>query len=284
MTNKNNCYICESKKIEPYKEVDSFLVYRCRDCKFLWVKDIDRQKIVSFYNQSYFYNDSKIGYKNYLADEKNHRKNARGIINTVSRIKDLTGSRILDLGCAYGFLLDEAKKIKKCEAYGIEINNDAYEYAKNNLLLKVTNCELDSCNFEPDFFDAVFLIGTLEHLVFPKETLAIIHDILKPDGLLVITTIDTRGLFPLYSIKPPEHLYYFNHNNLLTLLDNLGYKGLLNKTYFVSYQAHDLCHRIGEFLSLPVFRFIPDKFKNLLNFPVKIPTNEIIVIATKKGL
>lgn len=192
------CYICGSKKIVPHKEVNGFIVYRCKDCKLLWTVDIDKQKITSFYNQSYFNNKSKMGYKNYLADEKNFRKNARGLINTVNKIKDLSKLRILDVGCAYGFLLDEARNIKQCDTYGIEISHDAYTYAKNTLSLNVTDSELDSHNYEPNYFDLIFLIGTIEHLISPKETLAVIHNILKPGGLLVITTIDTTGLFPLY--------------------------------------------------------------------------------------
>lgn len=279
------CCICESQKIRFYKKAHDFFIYKCEECKLLWIKGIANQDIASFYGQSYFESDSLIGYKNYLADEKNHRKNARTIIKEVSKIKDLTNLRILDLGCAFGFLLDEAKKTKNCAIYGIEISQYAYEYTKKYLGANIYNCEITSCHFEPNFFDVVFLIGTVEHLISPKDVLNNLGKTLKPGGLLVITTLDTNGLIPLYSLKVPEHPFYFNHNNLSLLLSKLGYKTVLRKTYFANYHLYDLFHRLDEFLSLRFlgsFSWLTEKI--FPNFSVKIPTNEMIIIARKDSI
>lgn len=282
MDKTGRCYICESKKIRFYKEVNGFFIYKCEECKLLWIKGITNQDIASFYGQSYFESDSIIGYKNYLADEENHRKNARALIKEVSKITDLTNSLILDLGCAFGFFLDEARKLKNCNIYGIEISQYAHEHARKYLGPNIYNCEIASCHFEPNFFDAVFLIGTIEHLISPKDVLNNINRILKPGGLLVITTLDTNGLIPLYSLKVPEHPFYFNHNNLPLLLSNLGYKTILRKTYFANYHLYDLFHRLDEFLSLPLFSYISGVIEKFFpNFSVKTPTNEMIVIARK---
>lgn len=279
------CDICGLKTGYFHKNINGFDIYECKECKLLWVEEITQQKIISFYNSTYFNNNSKMGYKDYLGDEKNHRKNARNIISTVNKIKDLTKLQILDVGCAYGFLLDEAKKIKQCETYGVEISNYACEYARDRLGVNVFNCELDHCDFDSNFFDVVFLIGTIEHLISPKKTLEIIHNILKPYGLIVITTLDTDGLIPICAIKPPEHLFYFNHDNLLILLNNLGYKKLLRRTYFVNYCLHDIFHRISEFLSFSFFGFISEKIKKSFpNLSVTIPSNEMIVVAKKVEL
>lgn len=282
---KNNikvaeCYICKSNKIKFYKNVNGFVINKCFKCGLLWVKEINKNVIFSFYNQKYFNNGKKMGYKNYLVDEKNHRKNAQNIFRIVDKIKDLTKLKILDIGCAFGFLLDEARRLKECEAYGIELSEFAYQYASKRLGLKVSNCDFDELNFEPNFFDAVFLVGTIEHLVFPKETLGHINQILKPQGLLVVTTIDTKGLIPLYSLKPPEHLFYFNHKNLSLLLEESGFKCLVKKGYFVNYHLHDLLYRLGEFLSFSFLSHISKLFEKF-NISMKIPTNEMIVIAEK---
>lgn len=280
--NAIRCYICRSDKVELYKQANGFAVSKCNGCGLLWVDNADPKGIAAFYNQQYFNKKSKMGYKNYLADEKNHRKNARNILRTVNNTKDLTELRILDIGCAFGFLLDESRKLKHCDVYGVELSSYAYGYGKNKLGLNISNCEFSSANFASEFFDVVFLIGTIEHLVYPKESLNNIYRILRPDGLLVITTIDTKGMIPLYSIKPPEHIFYFNHNNLSLLLKEMNFETLVNKLYFVNYRLGDLIYRLGEFLSLSFFDHL-SKFvgKAFGETSVKIPTNEIIIIAKK---
>jgi 2-polyprenyl-3-methyl-5-hydroxy-6-metoxy-1,4-benzoquinol methylase len=280
---ETTCYICENSPVRLYKSAGDYDVYKCDKCKLKWVKGEDYSKeIRALYNEDYFSGDSKMGYKDYLADEDNHRRNAHNIIKAVSAVKNIDKLRVLDVGCAFGFLLDECRKLKECNAYGVEISQHAYGHAKK-LGLNVINAGFDLSHFESDFFDIVFLIGTIEHLISPREVLEGINRILKPEeGLLVITTIDASGVLPLYSIKPPEHLFYFNHNNLMTLLGKLGFKGISRKTHFVNYYLYDLFHRLKEFSGLSPFGYLAEFSKKY--FPTTrliIPTNEMIVIAKK---
>lgn len=279
------CYICESLKTNTFlKELNgvSWPIIKCKECRLIWVED-NNNDILSLYDRSYFYSKApKIGYANYLADEKNHRLNARDILKEVDKRIDLTKKRILDIGSAFGFLLDEARMTKLCDTYGVETSNYACEYAKEKLGLNVIQGELEQSRFDIDFFDVVFMIGTIEHLVSPKSALEHIRRILKPDGLIVITTVDTNGLIPLYSIKPPEHLFYFNHENITLLLEKKGYKIFVCEPYFVKYNLNDLLKRISEFTSLSVFASLSRiAKKSLPSFSLKIPTNEMLIIAKK---
>lgn len=275
------CYICNSSKVKSYSEVNGFVVAKCHACGLLWVININKNDVESFYNGSYFNNESKIGYRNYLNDEENHRENAKRILGIVNRIKDLGNLKILDIGCAFGFLLDEARSLGTCDAYGIEISRYAREYAAKKLGLTNIDEDDEMRNAKSDFFDVVFLIGTLEHLVSPKKTLRNITRVLKQGGVLVITTIDTKGIVPLYSIKPPEHIFYFNHNNIISLLNEAGFKIILKKPYFVRYYLHDLFYRLGEFLSVPFLNHLSKIMHKFMNISVTIPTNEMILIVEK---
>jgi 2-polyprenyl-3-methyl-5-hydroxy-6-metoxy-1,4-benzoquinol methylase len=282
MEKGRNCYVCGSEMVAFHKEANGFRVFRCESCDLLWVDGVTEQDVDAFYNRIYYESDLQMGYKNYLADGKNHRSNARALIKTVDKIRDLTGLRVLDVGCAHGFLLDEARKLKQCDVSGIEISGHACGYAKDVLGLSVLNCRLRDCDLYSGLFDVAFLIGTVEHLISPKAEIRHIHRILKPDGLLVLTTTDTKGLLPFYAIKPPEHLFYFNHGNLLRLLEDSGYKVLLRKTYFANYHVHDLFYRMGKFSSIKLFELISRQIKKLFpTLSVRIPTNEMIVIAKK---
>lgn len=281
-----NCYICNSEDVYRYKQVNGYSIYKCNLCSLFWVSDsIDVNKLDSFYNHDYYRKHYKMrmGYTNYLGGEENHRRNAKNLIKIIEKIGDINKMRVLDVGCACGFYLDELRKSRECEIYGVEHSEWARKYAVQNLQLHLFDHEkLDSSYFEYDYFDIVFLIGTIEHLVNPREMLVEIHRILKPSGLLVITTLDTKGIIQLFHLKPPEHLFYFNHNNLPLLLNQMGYKSIVNRPYFCSYFVYEVFNILVGFPALaflkPIarcfFRFFP-------RISFKFLTNEMLVIARK---
>ncbi|GEM_PF-1974464 len=281
---KTHCYICRAPVAGPNAKSGDFSVNRCSACGLIWVEGVSEEIIRAFYGQKYFNNaGSQMGYKDYITDEKNHRRNARSILYAAGKIKDLRNATVLDIGCAFGFLLDEAKKAGINGLYGVEVSSYAGGYAKDKLGLKNITTDIMLENFESDIFDAVFIVGTIEHLISPREVLNSIGRVLKEGGILVITTIDTKGMIPLYSIKPPEHIFYFNHNNLSLLLEEAGLEPLSRKAYHVSYYLHDLIYRLGEFLSMPFMKNISSIFNRCFTFPVRIPTNEMIIIAKKSA-
>ncbi|MCX5785053.1 MAG: class I SAM-dependent methyltransferase [Elusimicrobia bacterium] len=276
-----NCYVCGSDKVGFLKNVDVFAAYRCRNCGLIWIGDVKKEKLENFYNEKYYNNSTKIGYQNYLADEINHRANAVNLLETVSKTIKLKGLKILDVGCAHGFLLDEARK-RECEVFGVELSKCAYEYAKNKLKLNVFNSELNYDLFAADYFDVVFLVGTIEHLRDPDAVIDKIKRIIKKNGLLVITTINTGGLLPLFSIKPPEHLFYFNKENLLFMLGKYGFKETYSSAHYSNYFLYDIFHRLKEFTSLNIFQIGSGFFKkNHPRLRFKIPTNEMLLIVKK---
>lgn len=276
------CYICKARTARLKARPNNFFVNKCSVCGLISAEGINQEAVKSFYDKRYFSSDnSNMGYKNYIADEANHRKNARHILRETDKIASLGNARVLDIGCAFGFLLDEAKKFNVNGLYGVEISGPAREYAHDTLGLENIAANDTLQNFESNYFNAVFMIGTIEHLTHPKEMMVNVNRILKRGGLITITTVDTKGMIPLYSIKPPEHIFYFNHANLSLFLKESGFEQLVNKTYWASYAFHDLLYRLGEFLSMPFIRGISGFFKKNASFSVKIPTNEMFVIARK---
>ncbi|MCP4130484.1 MAG: class I SAM-dependent methyltransferase [bacterium] len=278
------CYTCNSSNIIQYEIVEGYDILKCNDCNLKWVaNELDPEFIKSFYDEKYYNSSTKIGYQDYLKDEKIHRKNAKNILKHIKKYLDSEDKKLLDIGCAHGFFLDEVRKDCKCKVYGTELSSYSFNYAKNILGLNVLQCDIDENVFEEEFFDVILLIGTIEHLTSPKVMLENIHRILKKGGLLVITTIDTNGLLPLYSLKPPEHLFYFSHGNLSLLLDKHGFEKILRKNYFVNYFLHDLFHRLYEFAKINIFKSFSKIIKKKTpEFSILIPTNEMIFIAKKK--
>ncbi len=279
-----NCYICESERVFLLKNLNQFCVYKCKHCGLVWINDVSEEEIYSFYNHDYFNNNTDMGYKNYVLDEENHRKNFRKLIKQVMSVCSLQGKKIIEIGSAYGYLLDELRQINVDSVYGVEFNVEAYNYSKNILLLDVENGDLKDSSFKTMKFDVVFLVGVIEHLTSPRDTLIEIKKILNPGGVLLITTINTNGWVPIYKIKPPEHLFYFNKRNLSLLLNELGFEVLKVRTYFVNYRLHDIFRRVGVVTSKDIFYKISEYLERKIpNLSFSIPSPEMIMIAKLNG-
>ena len=98
--------------------------------------------------------------------------------------------KILDVGCGDGnfsVVLREACHAK--EVHGLEVTSTGVESAKKNGVLAV-QLDLDRSNFPypENLFDAVFAGEVIEHLYDPDRFLGEIFRVLKPGGILVLTT------------------------------------------------------------------------------------------------
>ena len=86
---------------------------------------------------------------------------------TIERIAALVpaGSRVLDLGCGDGALLDFLRREKGCTGYGVEID-DANVLACVKRGVDVIQLNLDEglTMFEDGSFDVVLQVDTLQHL------------------------------------------------------------------------------------------------------------------------
>jgi methionine biosynthesis protein MetW len=75
------------------------------------------------------------------------------------------GSRVLDLGCGDGALLDHLQRERGCTGYGIEIDDEnVIACVKRNVDVIQLNLDQGLSIFEDDSFDVVLQIDTLQHL------------------------------------------------------------------------------------------------------------------------
>ncbi|HVU82480.1 MAG TPA: methionine biosynthesis protein MetW [Ramlibacter sp.] len=75
------------------------------------------------------------------------------------------GSRVLDLGCGDGALLDLLQRERGCSGYGIEIDDaNLLACVKRGVNVIQLNLEEGLSMFDNDSFDVVLQIDTLQHL------------------------------------------------------------------------------------------------------------------------
>jgi len=197
----------------------------------------------------------------YLQQEAGLRQSADLILKHLKKINKK--GRILDVGCATGFLLDQAHK-EGWEVYGLEPSAWAVDYARNTLQLpNITQGSLKDANYPANFFDAVIFKDVIEHLTDPKESLEQIRRVLKPSGVICCNTPDVDSwaskvfASKWWGIKQ-AHLYYFNKISLSALFEATGFMPLTIRSHARTYTVNYWADKLASYV--PAFSFIRSWF------------------------
>lgn len=199
------------------------------------------------------------------------------------------GARVLDIGCATGFLLGLAVE-RGFDAWGIDLNSYAVEQCRKVVPSSHVHCGvLADHPFEDTQFDAIFMVDFIEHVRDPEEELTGVAERLRADGLAVISTPRTDSLthtltrrgWPQYK---EEHLNYFSLPGMTSLLGRCGFEVVLarptRKTVTLNY-AHRVMEAYPEPFTTPAFRALwwALPFLREVRFPAQL--GEMTVVARK---
>jgi methionine biosynthesis protein MetW len=153
-------------------------------------------------------------------------------------------SRVLEIGCATGFMSEYLRKIKNCYVLGVECDTEMAKLAATrcDILMqgkiddKAFQNKIDAVVKEKGQFDIVFMSQVIEHIAFPNEVLVKIKDWLTDNGSLVISLPNVahwrsrlRLLFGVweyekYGLFDNTHLRFFTIPGFRRDLENAGYK------------------------------------------------------------
>jgi len=229
-------------------------ILKCNGCGLIFA---EQDKNLRYYADKYI----TMVDKEYVKEEKGRRRASIKILEKIEKVKK--GGKLLDIGCANGFFLDEARR-RGWEVDGIEVSSWAVEYARKKLNLNVREGFIEKELFPDDFFDVIVMLDVLEHLPDPKSVLIEARRILKGDGILYISTPNISSLVSKilrakwWGINK-FHLYYFSKHTFEKMLDACGFKvkgysphiRIFSFNYWVSrIRAHSrLFYRIFDFIS-----------------------------------
>jgi ubiquinone biosynthesis O-methyltransferase len=125
-------------------------------------------------------------------------------------IKSDPSGKILDIGCGSGHgsahLADKFLKV-----IGVDISEEALEYAKNNWQRDNVSFVVGdalSIPFEDNTFDAIAAFEVFEHLTDWEKFLTELRRVLKPNGIVYIST-PNKTLYSPGTTKPinPHHVF-----------------------------------------------------------------------------
>ena len=135
---------------------------------------------------------------------------------------------LLDVGCATGEFLAAAIP-KGWQVYGVETSPASAEAARTLTGGQIHTGTLDTAPFQEGTFDAVTMFDVIEHLQSPRAYMKRIASLLRPGGLLAISTPNIHSVaYRLLgrrweAVGPNDHLYYFSPRTLQRLLADQGF-------------------------------------------------------------
>ncbi len=147
-----------------------------------------------------------------------------------SRIRTDT-RRLLDIGCGYGFFLQEMKS-RGWHVEGIEVSRVGRQYTREKWDVRVYSEPLQQLDLCENAYDVITLFYVLEHVVDPLGLLLQVRRVLKPNGLVLVrwphSTPIVKILGPVSKkldlYHTPYHLYDFSPETIEKLLALCGFE------------------------------------------------------------
>jgi 2-polyprenyl-3-methyl-5-hydroxy-6-metoxy-1,4-benzoquinol methylase len=203
--------------------LNSCNILRCATCG-LGQAETPTFDPASYYTEKYFSGEQSDGYADYLAAEPVLRREFARTVAFIRQWRD--GGRLLEIGCAYGFFLHEAKKY--FDVSGIELVAEAAIYCQGSGL-SVSPGVVDDITLRRDAkVDVIVMLDVIEHLPDPRGTLVLLSRHLGPGGIIVITTGDFGSVAARLCgrywrlMTPPQHLWFFGRESIIRLAGSLG--------------------------------------------------------------
>jgi SAM-dependent methyltransferase len=221
------CDLCGSRSQTLLYEKNGWPVVRCGECGLVFVgREPSPEKLIALYDENYYEDPAEEGYAGYAAAEARKRHHDRSLLNELAKL--VTPGELIEIGCAYGFFLDEARQ-HGWRIQGLEPSSHAASEASRLLGIDISSRPFTELTLDPESVDAVAMWDVIEHLPNPRATLAKAAATLRPGGVIAISTGDigssaARLHGPDWSLMtPPWHQYYFSRKTLRRMLESTGF-------------------------------------------------------------
>ncbi len=257
-------------------------IYHCRDCGLARSKPpMGLGQIEDLYRD--------VEDPEYFASEGERRAAFRAALARIEGLGLASFSRqrkILEIGSSVGLFLDEARRAG-WDAVGIEPSRWAAESARARGL-SVFNGTFDEFVPADGPFDTVVSWDVWEHLEDPVAALRRAHELLRPGGLLVFTTINLGGLGrKLFRGRWPwfmrMHLHYFTPESLIRMLRASGFEVLSTSTEAKTLKIGYLLDRTRGFLGpLAHLARALASAVGVVDRPVRIDLGDILRVEARK--
>jgi SAM-dependent methyltransferase len=226
---------------------------------------------------------------NYVKTSTKIKKLQKSILNKINYrlLKKYLGDDqlcILDYGCGAGDTLATLSKLDgKLKLTGCDINQDYLDYTRSRInssidLISIRQLK-QNFEFNRHVYDVIICLQVIEHINDPEDFYSLCEHLLKPGGILFVTTPNLSGLAPKlignrwHGFHEEEHVNLYTKSRLENEISENNYEILFSGTSFLS--------------GLPIIRKSPLRLMNdfsyyILNYQKWGIGDSIAVIAKKR--
>jgi SAM-dependent methyltransferase len=222
------CPLCRTDEREVrYAEFGAHKIVRCRKCEvhYLYPR-LTEGAMHRTYSADDYFEGGNSGYSDtcYALQERALRSTFKRLMRNMQKRK-LTGGALLEIGCGYGYLLDEAREFFSLR-FGTEFSRQGVQLASTRAdIVYQGGIEQLPAGLK---FDCVLATHVIEHVYEPLEFVRRLTDHTKPGGKVLLAAPDMGGLLRKLmghrwpSFKIPEHVLYFDAGTLSSLMQQVG--------------------------------------------------------------
>jgi 2-polyprenyl-3-methyl-5-hydroxy-6-metoxy-1,4-benzoquinol methylase len=217
----DKCPLCRSLA-SPFAEhlAEGFKLRKCLSCGLAFHTEFSNDQELRDYYTHYYREDN-------LAFSRITEARFHSLVSTFELYR--ASNHILDVGCGSGHFLKVAIEMG-WSAYGTEIASGAFDQLAK-LGINSFCGKLESANYASEFFDVVYCSEVIEHLLDPIALLREIARILRPGGLLYLTTpnfnsLSRRLLASRWRVFSKEHICYFTPGSIAGGLCKAGFSNI----------------------------------------------------------
>src|SRR3954447_4145276 len=193
-------------------------------------------------------------------------------------------ARVLEIGVRDGSFGDAAAR--EFEYVGIDRAAPAARAARSRGLEVYCSTVPNFVNTGPAF-DAIVLFHVFENMADPHDALARMKDLLKPGGVLLLSTFDTEGLVYLLTERRwmtqnfRTHLILYSRSALIELLEHSGFE-IVSIGAELAYRDHRfLRHSVST--RWPAFAPLVRVLLKVLPDPLLVSSGSIRIVAKRRA-
>jgi 2-polyprenyl-3-methyl-5-hydroxy-6-metoxy-1,4-benzoquinol methylase len=229
-----SCDLCGSDRASTWFVKGGDTYVRCRGCNLVYLNPQPSDaELGEIYGDSYYDAWGLDHGEESVARLK--RRTFRGLLKQISLVAGASGP-LLDVGCATGYLLEEARA-QGYDPYGVELNPLAARIARERIGVDRIHCgTLEEAGFASGSMRVAVMSDLLEHVRRPSQLLRATRELLSSEGILAIVAPNLGGLSrrllgPSWTDFKREHLFSFDKKTLSDLLSRNGFRVLKARAF-----------------------------------------------------
>lgn len=216
----SSCPVCRGSSA-PLGMRGRFELRRCASCHHSFTREEPTEAELAAVYERYVYDDLGLG------DVPPFIIDLLGDLVATFEPHRGTG-RLLDVGFGQGALLAVAKK-HGWSTYGIEASTAAVEQGNKHAIGELAVGDFLDAPWPDGTFDVIVMTELIEHLASPRGFLEKARRLLRPGGMLYLTTPHGYGLSGRICggewsvLGPPEHLQLYSVSSMKRTLEAAGF-------------------------------------------------------------